>query len=80
MKIKVRLFGAFRNYGNGSLLEVELDPGATVAALREALRVHVKEPRLLSDSAFADETAVLIDAQVLRDGTTVAVLPPVCGG
>lgn len=84
MRIKVRLFGAFRglggNSGNGSELELELSHGARISDLRAALARVTGNEALVADSAFASEARVLQDSAELAPGTVVAVLPPVCGG
>lgn len=87
MKVKVRLFGAFRKYGDGAELELELPQDATLTELRKAFNDTLKSidpsfsnAALIEDSAFADETSVLTDSARLIEGGTLAVLPPVCGG
>ncbi len=86
MKVKVRLFGAFRDLGADPLVEVELPQDAVVADLRDALHRRWSaeqagfNPGLLRCSAFADETQVLREREPLADGATVAILPPVSGG
>lgn len=80
MKVKVRLFGAFRDYDESGELEFELQAGATAAQLRAELALVVGRPELLAESVLADENSVLSENHVLREAAVVAVLPPVCGG
>lgn len=87
MEVKVRLFGAFRKYGNGSELQLELSENSTVRDLRAALARKLtaldpgfRDQGLVEDSAFASEAEVLAETAALARGAVVAVLPPVCGG
>lgn len=80
MKVTLRLFGAFRNYGTGSELELDLAEGATISDLRLMLAREVGNVKLADDSAFAVNGAILQGSVKLSHGSIVAVLPPVCGG
>lgn len=86
MKVQVSLFGAFRSFDPGALVELDLPEGARVADLRQALEEYGAAywqgfaPALLRRSAFASETTVLRDADALPSDGRMAVLPPVSGG
>lgn len=86
MKVKVSLFGAFRSFDPGALVELEMAEGARVADLRQALEEYGAAhwqgfvPALLRRSAFASETTVLREADALPSDGRMAVLPPVSGG
>ncbi len=92
MIVKIRLFGAFRNFIDLSEIECSLSPGATQAELKAELAKTLssaartsgssgKNPEaLLAESALADETKILSNSDPLRDGMRLALLPPVCGG
>lgn len=86
MKVELSLFGAFREFDPKALVVLELPAGARVAELRAALRsygeAHWPEFRagLLARSAFASESTVLRDNDVLPDNGRMAILPPVSGG
>ena len=60
--------------------------GARIADLREAVDAYGKahwpafQPALLARSAFASDTRVLRDGEVLPADGKMAVLPPVSGG
>jgi molybdopterin synthase sulfur carrier subunit len=83
MKVQVRYFASLRE-ALGPAEGVELPPGATVGALRDALLArggrHAqalargRAVRCSLDQRMADEAAVL------RDGAEVAFFPPVTGG
>jgi molybdopterin converting factor small subunit len=95
MNLKVRLFGAFRNYADTPEVECALPSHATQATLKMELErllsathhshagpdeQRSRLSRLLAESALADEEKVLSETDPLRDGMRLAILPPVCGG
>ena len=81
MRIDVLFFAAAREKAGTERLSVDLPDGANVADLwrrlgdeRPALASILPSCRAAVDEAFMPMTTVL------RDGATVAVLPPVSGG
>lgn len=87
LEVRVRLFGAFRKYGDGAEIRVRVPELSGPAELKDALGVRLRElhpgfseDRLLADSVIADDARVLDAGSRLTEGTAVAVLPPVCGG
>ena len=86
MKVEVSLFGAFRDCQPGALLALELQPGARVSDLRQAMQAHAQahwpncRPGLLRYSAFASAARVLREDEPLPADGRMAVLPPVSGG
>jgi molybdopterin converting factor small subunit len=79
-EVQVRLFGSFRNFGDGQSLVVTVPDNATVVDLKNVLAGILKANDLVAQSAVADETKVLSDHEPLRGRTKFAILPPVCGG
>jgi len=80
--INVRLFGAFRQGNPESSLTVEIPAGGRVTDLRQAMDSALPSDNarsLLKASAFATDSAVLDDNDVVPDGE-ISILPPVCGG
>ena len=87
-RVRLRLFGAFRDVARGGELTLDVPPGTTVANLR----AHVKEElaravptrrhvELVDLSALASESAILPESHPLGDGDVcLSILPPVCGG
>lgn len=78
--INMKLFGAFRQYGE--TLEFRVRAGSPVAAIKERLG-HVlgdQAKALIGDSVLADEKAILPDDFVFGDDVRLSILPPVCGG
>jgi molybdopterin converting factor small subunit len=86
MKVKVKLFGAFRQYAQ-DVVELDVAEGASLTQLRGALALRLGElsgnftdTGLLDESVFATDQHILGEATRLSAPTTLAVLPPVCGG
>lgn len=78
--ITMRLFGAFRKYGEKVVFTMPSGCGA--AAVKEKLAEvlgHV-DKNLIHDSALANDNEIIgIDAVLSKDAR-LAILPPVCGG
>ena len=81
MTFTVRLFARARDLAGAPAVAVELPPGATAADLRRRLAAQC--PRLaplLERSALAVDDEFAEEAQALREGSEIALLPPVSGG
>jgi len=80
-KVSVKLFGGLREEAGSKQIEVELQPGARVAELRELLA-----GRLPSVAQLGDRLAISVNLELARadlelhEGDEVALLPPVAGG
>jgi len=83
-RIRIRMFGGFRQFRSESELAVELQAAPTVADLRaqvaRAFRDDDNALSLLKASAFATDTRVLDDDEAVPLDADLALLPPVCGG
>jgi len=87
MKIQVQLFGAFRKYSTTGTVVVEVKNVKSVKELKQAIASKLKETHsdfkddeLLSLSALATDDEILPDNASISGKTSVAILPPVCGG
>lgn len=84
MRIEVLLFASLQEeLGPRLAVEVDAPDGgpATVGALREALRAaHPAFARLGRQALVAVNLAFASDAEEVRPGDEVAVLPPLAGG
>jgi molybdopterin converting factor small subunit len=87
LRVRVLLFGAFRDLADGGEIFLAVPRGTTVSELRRELReVLARSPAhgdLLEASALALEGGLLTESQALGEGVDevrVAILPPVCGG
>ena len=81
MRIDVLFFAAAREKAGTERMSIDLADGATVAHLWSRLAHDFPSlaPILTSSRAAVDEQFAPMSA-ALRDGSTVAVLPPVSGG
>lgn len=80
MKIDVQHYGAFRNLGDSTTLDISLP--ATVGAIRAAMAAQLGERHglLVQDSAIASDADILSDTDVVEAPCALSILPPVCGG
>ena len=78
--VSIRLFGAFRKYGEVAVLEAPA--GVGIDELKELLSRWIggMEAPLVADSVFANEKEVLATGAVIEKDADLAVLPPICGG
>jgi molybdopterin converting factor small subunit len=81
MQVKVLLFASLRESAGASQLMLEINPGARGSAVIDELARRIPDRRgLLDRSALAvNEVYAPLNVE-LRDGDTVAVIPPVSGG
>ncbi len=87
-RVRLRLFGAFRDAGGGGELTLDVPCGTTVGALRshlkEALgRTHParRYDHLVDLSALASDSAILPESHLVGGADVcLSILPPVCGG
>ena len=87
IQVKVRLFGTFRRFSDGSQIVLQLPDPSSLLELRSAFEKalclidpHFQENQLIQESAFATETAVLSETSRIEHDCSVSILPPVCGG
>ena len=78
--VTMKLFGAFRRYGN--LVTFTVPAGASVGMVQGALSkaLPAADAALIQDSAIANDKAVLPVESVFTESCQLAILPPVCGG
>lgn len=79
IELKVRLFGAMRRYGTEAKIEVS-EPVSPLVLRKKLGEKFGWDQTLLSESAIANESAILAETALIDRSCTVAVLPPVCGG
>src|SRR5262249_11318159 len=81
MTIHVKLFAILRDRAGLPELDLEVPPGATVAAAGAALGEQVPAIRdHLAHSGFAVNRTYAGPGQALADGDELAAIPPVSGG
>lgn len=78
--ITMRLFGAFRKYGETVVFT--MPDGCTVESVKHKLAEVLKltDARLLNDSALANDNEIIGNGVILSRDSQLAILPPVCGG
>ena len=79
MRVRVRLFAAYREAAGNRYVELSLQPGARVADVIAALYARV--PALDTRSGLIAVNQEYVGPEFpLRDGDEVALIPPVSGG
>lgn len=79
MRVRIRLFAAFREIVGADALDLDLGPGATVGELWGRLSARYEGLVAHHPAAAVNATMAPLTA-TLRDGDEVAFLPPVSGG
>jgi molybdopterin synthase catalytic subunit len=79
--VTVRLFARIRELADTDLVHIPVENAMTVADVRQVIRSLVpKAAELVDRSAIAVNSEYAADAQPLRLGDEVAIIPPVSGG
>ncbi|PJB72771.1 MAG: hypothetical protein CO093_02235 [Alphaproteobacteria bacterium CG_4_9_14_3_um_filter_47_13] len=78
--ITMKLFGAFRPYGD--TVEFQICAGSCARTVKNALGNVLGEQAhpLIADSVIANNETILPDDYVIGDDAQLSILPPVCGG
>ncbi|MFH1157398.1 MAG: MoaD/ThiS family protein [Pseudomonadota bacterium] len=78
--VTVRLFGAFRKYGENATFTVP--SGITITGVKEKLAdvLNLPDRTLVRDSAMANDDEIIDGDAILTKDSRLAILPPVCGG
>lgn len=86
MTLSIRMFGAFRKYHPG-ILAVNLPAGANASAVKAAIAEALRQTNpafcdsdLIEKSVLADNQRILAGDEIIQSTSTLAILPPVCGG
>lgn len=84
---QVLLFGALRRFGTQGILEVEVPATCSAAQLRALIKERIAASGAgnvvgsLVDSAACSDGAVILTSEAdVTSASTLALLPPVCGG
>lgn len=84
--VTIKLFGAFRKYGNGEEMTISVPENTQIQDLKTYLGNEIKakhgdfDQNLINSSVFGNENEILKTDSVISKKCTLAVLPPVCGG
>ena len=78
--VTVKLFGAFREYGD--TVELLMGKGCRVSMVKQALagRLGKQAYALIMDSVLANDETVLPGDFTFDEDAQLSILPPVCGG
>ena len=80
-ELTLRLFGVMRDYAVDGVVRLQVEEGASLQEVKEALGAALGVDASILDSvAFGDSRAVLGKEARVSGDTEWAVLPPVCGG
>lgn len=78
--VSMRLFGAFRKFGENVSFTVPAGSGIGDVKRRLAEVLDAADAKLISESALANDDEVLDARAVFTQDCRLAILPPVCGG
>ncbi len=81
IKIYMKLFGAFKKYGDE--VDFTLPSGCTVLDVKNKLAetLEMDDAALITDSAIANDNEIISGDDVMfTEDSHLAILPPVCGG
>jgi molybdopterin synthase sulfur carrier subunit len=81
MRIKLLYFSSIKDKIKRNSEDLELDKAITIGELKGILKEKYKEiAEILDKSMFAVNENYVSEDYQLKDGDTVAVIPPVSGG
>ncbi len=81
MKVKVKLFARYREITNTKEIELEIQPGTTVAKLKKVLKDYFPQLKNLDNNLIiAVNSEFTEDNQILKENDQIALLPPLSGG
>ena len=85
--IEISLFGAFRQFDNGTPIVLQLPLGANLQAVKQSLQSELtsrfpnfSQIKLLEQSPLANEKEILHADYVCTKNENLVILPPVSGG
>lgn len=80
INISMKLFGAFRKYGDS--VDITLRGGSSVSAVKKELcsAIGLQARGLIEDSVIANDETILPHDYIIEQDANLSILPPVCGG
>ena len=85
-RIKIQLFGAFRQYAPVDSFELHFSEPTRIANLRQAFQERLQsinpnfQEALLAQSVFASADEILPENALIQQEQTLMILPPISGG
>ncbi len=87
INVEISLFGAFRQFDNGTPIILQLPVGTNLQETKQALGAEIvrrfpefKQEKLLEQSPLANESEILRADYILNKNENLVILPPVSGG
>lgn len=87
IQVNIQMFGEFHHYLTKDIIHIEIPKNSPLSYVRQALAEEIQKTTpyvdlssLINSSALANENEILKDSFNLKENTTLAILPPVCGG
>ena len=81
MKIKIEAFAILKDFFGQEFLEYELPEGTTAGKLLESLsKTFPNSEQILNVTRVAHQDEYLSQSEVLTEGESYALIPPVSGG
>ena len=89
MKIKIKLYGASRDFSNQSFLNFEVDKNSTIKDIRNRLIDYLDEKfsgnenykKIVNSSAFCSaHDNIVSDNYKITSNEKIAIIPPIGGG
>ena len=80
MTVNILAFGIARDIVGGSSLRIEVGDAATVGELKAVLEERYPALRQLASLLIAQDAEFASPADPLRQGSELALIPPVSGG
>lgn len=80
MKVRLLYFGVTRDYANRDEESMELNSDQSVLALKKNLMLLYPELAQMNSFAMAVNESYATDEVILKEGDTIAIIPPVSGG
>ncbi len=84
--LSIKMFGAFRKYHPGTM-DIAVPAGSSVQAVKSAIAVALRlanpaflDDELITKSALANHQRVFTEDDQIAESSSLAILPPVCGG
>jgi|AntRauTorcE11897_2_1112592.scaffolds.fasta_scaffold04508_8 molybdopterin converting factor small subunit len=80
INISMKLFGAFRKYGES--VDVTIQGGSPVSVVKEELCTVLghEAAGLIEDSVISNDETILPRDYIIEQDASLSILPPVCGG
>ena len=79
IQLTIQCYGALRKMAQGGVLTLNIPAPMSVGALKKHID-QTLQSTLAEDSALADSERMLGDEEMIGQSSTLAILPPVCGG